>query len=117
MIKTADIKDLELNFTPHRGSYLMTTNKYLAANDLDFSDSQEPIFDEYQYVAAVGDGCHFHVGDKLLLDLEQFLTHKKDPRNTNEVISQLEFKSVEIQDIMFILVDDSRRFVKGKIED
>jgi len=114
MIKAKDITDLEINFEPHRSTYLVTTNKYFATNDLDFSDSQEPIFDENQFIVAAGEGCHFKVGDQIRLDLEEFVVHKKNPTNTNEVLSTLEFKSMEIDDNMYILVDDSRRFVKGK---
>lgn len=118
MIKQEEAKTVKTGFTPYPMTYLVTTNKYFSTDqDLDFSGSEEPIFDHYQYVVEAGEGCKFEKGDKILLDLEQFLVARKNPNNTTEVIQSLEFTKVDIDDVEYMFVDCSRRFIKGKIED
>lgn len=120
MIKTKEAKEIKTGFTPYPMTYLVSTNKYFMTEnnvDIDLSNIDEPIFDHYQYIIEAGEGCKFKKGDKILLDLEQFLVARKNPNNTMEVIESLEFTKVDINDVEYIIVDDSRRFIKGKIED
>tara|TARA_R110000796_G_scaffold236214_1_gene355440 strand:+ start:9462 stop:9827 length:366 start_codon:yes stop_codon:yes gene_type:complete len=121
MIKKEEALKIKTGFTPYPMSYLLSTNKYFETGvedkDLDFSNTDEPIFDHYQYVIEAGEGCDFKKGDKLLLDLEQFLQRRENPNNRAEVLQTLEFSTVEIEDVNYIMVDASRRFIKGKMED
>jgi len=118
MIKQEEAKTIETGFTPYPMTYLLTTNKYFSTDgDLDFSGSDEPIFDHYQYVIEAGEGCKFEKGDRILLDLDQFMVAEKDPENTARVIKYLSFSKIDIGENVFMFADDSRRFIKGKIKE
>lgn len=118
MIKQEEAKTIKTGFTPYPMTYLVSTNKYFSTEeDLDMTGTDDPIFDHYQYIIEAGEGCHFEKGDKILLDLEQFLVRRENPENRGEILMSLEFTKVEIDDREFMFVDDSRRFIKGKIEE
>lgn len=109
-----EILKMEVNFEPYANTYVLTTNKYFEADMLDLSSSEDPIFDHYQYVVCAGEGCKYEKGDKVLLDLEQFLIARKDPNDSTKILQSLDFKTVELNGDNYIVVDDSRRFIIGK---
>lgn len=103
-----------INFEPNRGVLIITKNTYVPDGDLDFDEDMQLPLDYWQEVVASHPESSYKPGDMIYIDLSQFVEKIRDPENSMGFIEQLTTDIIEVDDEKFILIDDSRRFVKGK---
>tara|TARA_R110000772_G_scaffold8692_2_gene28798 strand:- start:846 stop:1175 length:330 start_codon:yes stop_codon:yes gene_type:complete len=103
-----------IKFEPNRGVYLVTRNTYVPDGDLEFDEDMQLPLDMWQTIMAAHPEATYQPGDEVYIDLSQFLEKVRDPENSQGFIEHLTTDIIEIEGEKYIVLEDSRRFIKGK---